>query len=278
MFKKLREAIFPNKESKEAARRREENRKHSLKDAAQRETTQPRIKEDRRGRRYEVAAIVDPSLNRDYVQALNWDGLERVGSEKWIKAKADRGEQYLGFIAQKRVELNHKQWEMLLHHVTVEALALQKAGRNVEELCHARNEGSSNWLCTKGAKLQQNVDGGITISFAQAKDEQQLLRAITDANTEGNLSTGENPSIGEHGLSMQRLIREVEGVVSEGAPAEEGGQKHSLPSVWMDFTLNDPQLKLAVRASTPISMTPNVLMPRRTDSQACPPTHWQAPV
>lgn len=246
MFKKLREAIFPSKEAKEAAKKREEKRKNAIKDAAQHKTTQLEIKEDRQGRQYEVAAIVDPSLNRDYVQALNWDGLERIGSEKWVKAKADRGEQYLGFVAQKKVELDNKQWEMLLHHVVVEVFALQKAGRDVDEVCHARQEGSSNWIYTKGARITQSVNGGITIDFAQADDEQQLLQAIQDAKTERHLQPEENTFVEGQGSNIQQLAREVEGAVSGDALAEESAQRPFLPPAWMDIKLNDPHLKLAV--------------------------------
>lgn len=98
-WKRMQQTIFGSKESKEAEQSREEQRKRRLEDLSQQDPTTSILdkRTDRRGREYEVAAVVDPTINSDYVQAANWDGLESVGSADWVKARADQGEQYAGY-------------------------------------------------------------------------------------------------------------------------------------------------------------------------------------
>ncbi|KXS98638.1 hypothetical protein AC578_10048 [Pseudocercospora eumusae] len=58
------------------------------------------------GVEYEVAKRIDPAKWKDYVPATTWHGLERVGSRKWAKAYADRGEKYEGFVSKKGVNID----------------------------------------------------------------------------------------------------------------------------------------------------------------------------
>ena len=51
---------------------------------------------DDQGREWTIAAVVDPSTNKEYVQAQRWDGLEWVGSKQWVARKSDAGETYVG--------------------------------------------------------------------------------------------------------------------------------------------------------------------------------------
>ncbi|KXT08108.1 hypothetical protein AC579_9208 [Pseudocercospora musae] len=61
------------------------------------------------GVEYEVAKRVDPAKMKDYLQAMTWDGLERVGSRKWAKARADQGEKYEGFVSRKGADVDKKE-------------------------------------------------------------------------------------------------------------------------------------------------------------------------
>ena len=54
------------------------------------------VKVAKNGQRYEVAAVVVPNETTDYVQEMHGKELERIGSEAWVKARADQGEQYAG--------------------------------------------------------------------------------------------------------------------------------------------------------------------------------------
>ena len=50
-----------------------------------------------KGKKYTIVEPADPAVNKDYVMSSTWDGLERVGSEQYLKAKKDRGEEYVGY-------------------------------------------------------------------------------------------------------------------------------------------------------------------------------------
>lgn len=100
---RMRNSLFGSKESKEAEKRREERTKQKIEELRGRGRERGHEQEDieevtgKGGRVLEVAPFVDPAINKDYVVATTWDELENVGSEKWVKAKNDRGEQYVGY-------------------------------------------------------------------------------------------------------------------------------------------------------------------------------------
>ena len=236
-YKRLQRTLFGSKESRDAEKQRDEKQQRRVEELAERDNQGAlETKTDKHGRTYEVAAIVDPTVNKEYVQSSTWDGLEQVGSEAWVQQRADRGEQYVGFMPKKRVELDSTQWAMLLHHVTVEALVLQKAGRDVEQVCWPRGEGSHGWMYTRGARVQPSVNGGVTVGFTQAEAEGLILQAIPLEAAEGQT------------LDEAALFGEVEGAVADGSSAEgESGKKNGfLPPAWMDVSLHDPRLKMAV--------------------------------
>lgn len=52
---------------------------------------------------YDLAPVVDPAVNTDYIPATTWDNLERIGSREYVKAQADRGEKYVGYGAVQTV-------------------------------------------------------------------------------------------------------------------------------------------------------------------------------
>lgn len=96
---RIRQSVFGSKESKDAGRKREEARQQRVEELS----TQPeeersgQVIVDRQGREWEVAALVDESLNKDYVPATTWEGLKRIGGEKWVRQRADSGERYHGY-------------------------------------------------------------------------------------------------------------------------------------------------------------------------------------
>ena len=96
----IRESLFGTTESEEAKNKREEQIKQKTEAGAKRDAARTSLETttDRRGRKYEVAAIYDPSINPEYVISTNWDGLRRIGGERWIKERADPGEQYVGYV------------------------------------------------------------------------------------------------------------------------------------------------------------------------------------
>lgn len=97
-YKRIQETLFGTKESKAADKQREEKQQKKYEDLAQREDalSDLEIRTDSKGREYEVAALVDSTINKDYVPAADWKGLESVGSKQWVRERADTGDVYTG--------------------------------------------------------------------------------------------------------------------------------------------------------------------------------------
>ncbi|KAF2772855.1 hypothetical protein EJ03DRAFT_371763 [Teratosphaeria nubilosa] len=235
-YARWRDILFGSDQSRAAAKSREEKTKRRLGEAAARAPGELEKKRDKWGREYEVPALIDPSTHKDYVQAQTWDGLEMVGGVEWVKARADRGEPYRGFVRDTRAEMSDTQWRTLLHHITVEALVLQKAGRVAGEICNPRAEDSKNWMHTKSATVQPSVDGGVTVSFAQAEVEEQIAKGIIEDDPEGQPQHNNDLR-----LELKRAL---------AASQNDGIAEDSAISTWTDITLQDPSLKLAILKRT----------------------------
>ncbi|KAK5732873.1 hypothetical protein LTR17_010146 [Elasticomyces elasticus] len=240
-FQRLKQQIFGSKESQQAEKSREEKNKQRLEELHKSSGSgsglgELEVKTGKHGQQYEVAAIVDPSDTKDYVPAQGWDGLERVGSEEWVKARADQGEQYVGFVPKKRVELSNKQWQMLLHHIMVEILALQQAGRAPGQVCYPRNADMYTWRQTRKAAMKSATNrASATVSFSDLAAEQFVLQAIPES-----AST-------ETAQDQQVLINEVEFAVADADEALgwKASSDLSAPS-WMDISIKNPSVKMAL--------------------------------
>ena len=93
----MRNNLFGSKEDKEVAEKREKDEQQKRMQGFSEEgqgKTETYI--DDQGREWTIAAVVDPSTNKEYVQAQRWDGLEWVGSKQWVARKSDAGETYVG--------------------------------------------------------------------------------------------------------------------------------------------------------------------------------------
>ena len=95
-LKRIQQTLFGSKESKEAEAKREEEEQKRTQELAKRDNSGRKTKKHG-SRIYNIAPVVDPSVNKDYVPATKWDGLERIGSREYAKAKADQGEKYVGY-------------------------------------------------------------------------------------------------------------------------------------------------------------------------------------
>ncbi|KAK4620000.1 hypothetical protein CLAFUW4_11266 [Fulvia fulva] len=145
-WKRMRKNLFGSKEATHADKSREEKRKRRLEEQPR---TGPVTKTDTKGRVWEVAEVVDPTTHSNYVVSNTWQGLESVGSEEWVRRRADGGEQYQGFMAQKKLQLTNAQWQKLLRQIAVEVFSLQKQGRNVLEVCNEEPTASQEALMGK---------------------------------------------------------------------------------------------------------------------------------
>jgi hypothetical protein len=89
-------SLFGSTEQKAAAEKRDEAHQNRLNELAEQGGGKTETFVDDQGRKWTIAAVVDPSINKEYVQAQRWDGLEWVGSKEWIARRSDAGETYIG--------------------------------------------------------------------------------------------------------------------------------------------------------------------------------------
>lgn len=92
----MQESVFGSGKSKKDEASREQKRKTRLANAAQREKGELERKIGAGGKEYVIAEVVDKYTHKDYVVSQTWDGLESIGSEEWVRKRADMGEQYHG--------------------------------------------------------------------------------------------------------------------------------------------------------------------------------------
>ena len=95
-WKRITNSLFGTKEEKAATEKRDEAHQQRLQELAEEGGGKTETFVDDQGREWTIAAIVDPTINKEYVQAQRWDGLEWVGSKEWIARKSDTGEAYVG--------------------------------------------------------------------------------------------------------------------------------------------------------------------------------------
>jgi hypothetical protein len=95
-WKRMTNSLFGSTEQNAAAEKRDEAHQNRLNELAEQGGGKTETFVDDQGREWTIAAVVDPSINKEYVQAQRWDGLEWVGSKEWIARRSDAGETYIG--------------------------------------------------------------------------------------------------------------------------------------------------------------------------------------
>jgi hypothetical protein len=95
-WKRMTNTLFGSKEDKVATEKRDEAHQERLSKLDKDGVGKTETYIDDQGREWKIAAVVDPSVNKEYVQAQRWDGLEWVGSKEWVARKSDAGETYVG--------------------------------------------------------------------------------------------------------------------------------------------------------------------------------------
>lgn len=157
-----------------------------------------------------------------------------------------------------KAQLKDQEWIRLLHHVTVEVLALYKNGRDVSQVCNLRVADSQSWKQTSNTSIDIRPDGaGVALGFPNPQDEQSILDAISpEASGEEILR---DPAALERINNAQ--IAEIKGVLSPAlAPAPAGKKsrirraEHASPTTeratveeWLALSLTTaPEIKLAI--------------------------------
>jgi len=188
----MRDSLFGSKEDKAVAEKREKDEHQKRVQGFSEEghgKTEKYI--DDQGREWTIAAVVDPSSNKEYVQAQRWDGLQWVGSKEWVARKSDAGETYVGFNPRRKLELSPEEWRRVLHHVTVEILALAQAGRDVNAVYTERAVRMEDWKRTANVMIKQ-TDGAIELQLPTNESLESILKAMPQSLAEEIMKAAEN--------------------------------------------------------------------------------------
>ncbi|WPH02832.1 Hypothetical protein R9X50_00570000 [Acrodontium crateriforme] len=232
-LKQMQQNLFGSKESRESDKIREEKQQKKIADdnkegisTAPYETT---VKGDQV---YRVARLIDPSSNKDYIPAENWNRLERVGSEAWVKKRADKGEKYTGFLPRKPVELDNAQWQLLLKNVVVEVLTLAKNHRDVGQVVYRTHPGQLSVKHSQDVKIKLDQDGeAATVEFFGKLTEESILSHLSRELPEDLAST--------NGRKLALLENLRRGVAEEPAETAETME-------WMNLRLENAEAKFYI--------------------------------
>ena len=134
------------------------------------------------------------------------------------------------FAQAKKMSLDNESWKRLLHHVAVEVLALQQAGRDIEQVCHQRAKFENPEL-TRHMTIHAT---GNDVSLATTKKAIQRVLADIPA-------TAQEPTQDSANL----LLREAE--LAEKSAIGEAQENDD----WMQLSLSNPSLKLSVSPTNP---------------------------
>lgn len=264
-WKRLQESVFGSKGSEEKAAKRDQL---NATRAREQSADKPGEYVDAKGRVWEKAAIVDPSVNSNYQPASDWKGLERIGGAQWMRERGDGGEVYRGFGPRRRLELRApEEWRCVVHHVTVEVLALYQAGRDVNEVCRSF-DGVEQWQATQGVVLG-DAGGSVKLVFPEGVSEASLLKAIP-TGVVAEEAAPEEAATAEETVVEDEVAGEV-GYAAPNAALLDAEEKQTMRDIrlaihktlqrpsgeWLRLPLADPSIKLAVSRPHPHPSPPS---------------------
>ena len=158
----------------------------------------------------------------------------------------------------KRVQFTDDVLAMLLHHIAVEVLTLQNAGRDLDEVSSPPTNRAKDWQQTRHAAIVvDSVSNTASLKFSNPQSEEQILQAIARKHGEVQPRKQEETSDHDH-AEPQSTARKGATQNTDGFTiANQLGYflKDSLAQYpegaksWMGMRLIDPQVKLTVRGS-----------------------------
>lgn len=143
----------------------------------------------------------------------------------WVEGEKTVANYLDSFVTRKQSQLTTEQWMKLLHHITVEVLALKEAGRDMLEVCNARR--GTNAMHTIKATIL--VDGGVpSLEYKSEADRDAISSEIEIMDSESEP------------ISEKSLLDELR-------HATNAAVEHDKSPRWMAaFDLEDSKMKLAV--------------------------------
>ena len=147
----------------------------------------------------------------------------------------------------QRTPLTDDHLVKLMHHIAVELLALQKAGRDLNQVCLTRSAAHDDWQYTRSATISLGDSGDAALIFNSEEAESLILRAIPkqDGRRRGEKQIGNRTATL---LPSSNLGQFMVGDLS---------QYPENSSPWMSIKLQDMNVKFAVS----LNKRPPVLRP-----------------
>ncbi|KAK6429578.1 hypothetical protein LTR95_014274 [Oleoguttula sp. CCFEE 5521] len=267
-FKRLTKSIFGDEKSREASKKREDATRKRAEETVATGSVAYEQWVDGKGREWQRAAVVDPSINKNYKQSSDWAGLELIGGEQWVRERRDGGEQYIGFNPRRKTELTNEEWKNLLRHVIVEVMVAKQASLDLDTLTADREVDLDHWARTVGVTFEQK-DGKLSMNFVKPGDRdlivqilglgvptivesEEATRAVDEAGEVVGFATDDIAvSLGD----KQPAAQDVADMAALDAQAKQrmhdiriatqvtsGGSKHDLPA----YAFTDPDIKLTI--------------------------------
>ena len=148
----------------------------------------------------------------------------------------------------------------MLHHVTVEVLALTQAGRDVNAVYTERAVRKEDWERTASVQIKQ-TDGAIELQFPTNESIELILKAMPQSLAEEIMKAAENAEIST-AEGAEQLLSEVSDQQEVNAKQIDVQEKATMRAIktavretaskqtpekdWLQTSLADPTIKLAV--------------------------------
>lgn len=112
------------------------------------------------------------------------------------------------FNPRRKLELRPEHWQRVLHHVTVEVLALAQAGRDVSAVYTERPVRIEDWKRTKGVDVK--VDNAKVELLLPTDDTlEQILKAVPESLAEEILMAAENAEAVPEPVTEEEAAQEL---------------------------------------------------------------------
>jgi hypothetical protein len=133
------------------------------------------------------------------------------------------------------MKLNPEQWRRVLHHVTVEILALTQAGRDVNAIYTERPVRVEDWKRTANV-LTKHTDGAVELQLPTNDSLELILKAMPTSLAEEIVNAADNSEMtkadgAEESLSEVSAQQDVDAEQIDGEMAQTEGAEEVLSDV-----------------------------------------------
>jgi hypothetical protein len=163
------------------------------------------------------------------------------------------------FKPRRKLELIEEDWRRVLHHVTVEVLALAQAGRDVNAVYTERAVRLEDWKRTANVLVKQ-TDGATELQLPTSESLEPILKAMPQSLAEEIVKAAENAEMAQTEDGAEELHSDVSAQQNVDAKEIDAEEKATMRAIkqaiyqtrtitdtqWLWTPLTDPAIKLAV--------------------------------